>query len=377
MTESTALEPERLDSAESWGFTSPNGGLQMQSPNQVAAAARELGTIGAMVTAAQSRPRDEFACVQRIAAACQRPALAEESIYDFPRAGERVTGPSATFARFLAAQWGNLRYAIDVIEDSPEKRQVRGWAHDLQTNVMCAYEHTFSKKIQRKSRKTGQATEWILTEDERELREMTARWGGLLVRNALLALIPPDVVDKALATCAQTKRAVAEKALRENRQDATHRMLFEFGKLGVTPELVEGFLGHPLDVLSAEELTTLRGIKTAIDQGQAAREDFFALKSGASIEGQSIVEGLKAKVAAAVETPAEVQRVVEPWITGAQNQAIQAAVVDGKIAEAHVHEYRKRCGLGKGAKMTGAQADEFLAMIHDGRVHTLVDDGIR
>lgn len=365
-----------LDTPESWGFTQQTA-LETRSPQEVAAAARELGTIAAMVQAAQTRPRNEYRCVQRIAAACARPELADDAIYDFQRGGEQVTGPSATFARFLAAQWGNLRFAIEVVDDKPESRQIRGWAHDLETNTRAEYDHTFSKKIQRKDRKTG-VTSWRLTEDERELREMTARWGALLVRNALLSLIPPDVVDKALRACALTRKQAAEKTLKENRSDATHRILFALAKHGVDQAMVEALLGHGVESLNAEELAKLRGINTALEQGQISREDVFEVSAGkGSAAGQAIVDQLRATEAKVVQTPADVAKVDPEWITLEMSQAIQEAVAQGKCSDAHLHEYRKRCQLGKGAKMKYAQAREFLDMIKDGRVHTLVDDGIR
>ena len=50
-------------------------------------------------------------------------------------------------------------------------------------------------------------TEWTVP-DERDLRELTNRRGAICVRNAILALVPPDLVEDAMATADQTLEAL-------------------------------------------------------------------------------------------------------------------------------------------------------------------------
>lgn len=359
------------EGAPNWGFV-PEIAPTAQTPATVAAAARELGVISAMVQSAQAHPRHEFAVVQRIRVACERLELAQKATYRMKRGGEDISGPSAQFARFLASVWGNLRFGIEIVDDTPTSRHIRGSAHELQSNTYASFDHCFQKRVQRKDRRTG-VTSWVDTEDEAAIREMTARWGALLVRNAILALIPPDVVDKAQATCASTLQLWAEKRLSKNREDATHSLLVRFDRVGVSAENIEQFLEHSLSAITGEELAKLEQILLAIREGQASRSDFFDLRPAVSAEGAAIVETLQAQIATAEKDgPAKPL----PWVSAEQMQAINQAISTGACNDRHVAAYRRSIGLGKGAKMTGAQADDLIAMIRDGRVSTLIDDGV-
>jgi hypothetical protein len=155
--------------------------------------------IEGAIVIARRFPRDEEAARARVMASCSRPTFAALATYAYPRGGKTVEGPSVRLAREIARSWGNLRYGCDMIHDDPETRTVRGWAWDVETNTRESQDATFAKLIFRKQ------GGWIVP-DERELRELTGKHGSLCVRNCLLHVLPPDLIEDALATAARTLR---------------------------------------------------------------------------------------------------------------------------------------------------------------------------
>lgn len=60
---------------------------------------------GAMVIAKRF-PRDEVESFNRIMQSCKRKSLAESAMYEYPRGGTKVSGPSIRLAEAMAQNWG-------------------------------------------------------------------------------------------------------------------------------------------------------------------------------------------------------------------------------------------------------------------------------
>src|SRR6185295_15732166 len=101
--------------AEATLVKEPTNPFALQNRNQNTAVAERATTAGvisrqaqevqaAMVMAKQF-PRDEIRAWDRIMKACERPKLAEESQYSFPKGGANVSGPSIRLAEVLAQNW--------------------------------------------------------------------------------------------------------------------------------------------------------------------------------------------------------------------------------------------------------------------------------
>lgn len=248
----------------------------------IQASGNELATAGAAASAqheiqsaiiiAKKIPRNETQCWQKLMTASSRPTFAENAEYRFPRGKKEdgtpnyVTGPSVNLAREAARIWGNIRFGLSMLRDDEESRLIRGWAWDVETNTKVEVEDDFQKLIQRK--KDGQ-TVWIVP-DERDLRELTNRRGAILVRNAILQVLPQDLIEDAMYRCAQT----CEKHVQEDPDKAQKRLLVDFGALRVTVEMLEKKLGHPFVQSSAKELAELRGICTSIQDGNTTWAEY-------------------------------------------------------------------------------------------------------
>lgn len=236
------------------------------------AIAREKAEIEAALTVAMVRPRRDQDCALRIFDACKRPSFARGAVYSFPRAGGKVSGPSVKLARDMAAKWGNIQHGIRVVSMDDEWVHIVGWAWDLQTNTKVQMEGQFKKLIQRKGG-------WVQP-DERDLRELVNKHGAIAVRNAILQLIPSDIVEEAFERCCEVQVKAARGELKgpQTAEQAMRAIAEGFIPMGVTTEMIERLLKHDLKVgsVSPEELTELRRIYRSMADGNSKREDHFS-----------------------------------------------------------------------------------------------------
>jgi len=239
----------------------------------VAATAREEAEIKAAIVLARRFPRDENAAYTRIIKACKRPSFAEGAMYSFPRGNQIVTGPSVQLAREIARCWGNIRFGLRVVSIDDQMVHIRGYAYDAETNAYVEAEDKFSKLIYRRGRG------WVQP-DERELRELINRRGAILIRNCILQVVPSDIVEDAQRVVQETLRKAAQGEIDQNRDDAIRRLALAFDGLGVSTEVLERYLGHPLSAITAEEIAHLRGVYKSIVDGHTRTVDHFDLSNG-------------------------------------------------------------------------------------------------
>jgi hypothetical protein len=174
-------------------------------------------------------------------------------------------------ARAFAAAWGNVLYGVEVAMDTEEKRRLRGWAWDLQTNTRVMMEDEFLKLVQRKQKdETGKVTgpaQWV-TPDERDLRELTNRRGAILERNCLLKLLPPDRADEGATRCMIAEEGEIAGYDKPAFAETVKGAIAAFGKLGVSETQVLARV-HKKDLASmtASDIVKLRAIMRGIDGG--------------------------------------------------------------------------------------------------------------
>jgi len=234
---------------------------------------KELATAGAAAAAqheiqsaiiiARKFPRNEDLCFQKLMRSASRPSFAEDATYSFPRGDKEVTGPSVNLAREAARIWGNIRFGLYVVRDDEDTRLIRGFAYDVESNTKVEVEDDFKKLIQRKVKDSNPPrTEWLIP-DERDLRELTNRRGAILLRNALLQVLPKDLIEDALFACSETLKKDAD----QNPEGTRKRLLVDFGSLNITVDQIEQKLGHPFSQSTPAEIVELRGICKSIIDG--------------------------------------------------------------------------------------------------------------
>lgn len=245
----------------------------------VSAVAREEAEMKTAIVLARANPRNELDCYNRLLKSCCRASFADKSLYSFPRGDKLVEGPSVWMAREAARIWGNIRSGLRVVTADDTTVHIKGYAYDLQSNTYVETEDRFSKLIQRKDRKTGEVR-W-LKPDERDLRELINRRGAICVRNAILQLLPADVIEDAVVQSNETLAKAADGDLKADRETTIRRLVMAFSEHQVNTEMLAAHLGHPIELLTDTELARLRMIYTAIKDGQATRDDYFVVPGAA------------------------------------------------------------------------------------------------
>lgn len=233
-----------------------------------AAMARERHELQASFTMAHQFPREVEKAWNMALTICGQAAFARDAIYSYPRGGSTIEGPSVQLARELARYWGNIRYGVRVVAMDTDWIHLQGYCMDLEANTQITLEDKFKNLIFRK--KKG----WIRP-DERDLRELLNRRGAILERNCVLKTLPHMWVEQAMERIKATLNAASKGDLATSPDMVIEQLLAGFSTLGVTPEMLERKLGHPLAELGPKELTGLRGIYASLRDGQTERADHF------------------------------------------------------------------------------------------------------
>ncbi len=228
---------------------------------------RYLQEVQGMVFMAKQYPRDTFQSWQRIKEACSRKSLAEVASYEYPRGGEKVSGPSIRLAEVLAQNWGNMTYGVTELEQNAGESTCMAYAWDLETNVRA--EKTFTVKHERKAR--GRIKK---LNDPRDVYEMVANLGARRQRACILAVIPKDITDAAVEECEKTLMGDNKEPI----ADRLKKMLDKFSEFGVTQEMIEKKQGYRFESFTEKDVLSLGKIYNSIKDGMGKREDYFEVE---------------------------------------------------------------------------------------------------
>lgn len=231
-------------------------------------ATRQSEQVKAALFSAKQFPRDQQLSFNRIIQACKRKKLAEEAIYEFPKGGSKVNGPSIRLAEVLAQNWGNMEYGVIELEQTNGVSKMESYAWDIETNTRRSM--IFNVKHERKAK--GRIDK---LDDPRDVYELTANMGARRVRACILGVIPGDIVDAAMEQCRQTLIDGYDEPL----ADRIRKALLKFQeKYGVTKEMVEEFLGCNQESFTENDYLRLAGVWKSLTDNMAKREDYFKIK---------------------------------------------------------------------------------------------------
>ena len=234
-------------------------------------ASRAIAEAQGKLVIAKRFPRDEVQAYNRVAQACQRKGIAEKAFYSYNRGGGTVSGPTIRFAEELARCWGNIDYGIKELSQDEGKSEMQAYAWDLETNAQSVQNFT-NPHI----REVGGKAK-VLT-SQRDIYEINANMGARRLRSRILAIIPTDLVDMAIAECKKTLAGNNDEPL----IDRVKKMVVAFGKIGVTQEQIEKRLGRKVDTMTVDDFTDYIGIYNAIKQGESKIADWFEAEKVAS-----------------------------------------------------------------------------------------------
>ena len=252
--------------------------------------------IDIQISTAKKYPRVVEDSLNKIVAlATVNPQTANECFYSLRRngadGGNTIEGPSVRLAEIVAASWGNLRVASQIIGNDGKFITARGICHDLETNVAVASE--VRRRITDKYGKTYNDDMQVVTGNAA---------GAIAFRNSVFKVVPKAVICNAIAEI--KKSMIADTA--QNFEETKNKMFAVFAKKGVTKEMIFAYF----EISAEEEITPeivaeLRTTYTAIKEGQATAEELFikpyndkqeAAKT--SVKGSSAAERLAKAMAA-------------------------------------------------------------------------------
>ena len=219
---------------------------------------------------AKNFPRDEHLAYAKVMQACKRRSLAEKAIYSYPRSGSTISGPSIRLAEELARCWGNVDFGIKELSQKDGESEMSAYCWDMETNTMSS--QTFVVAHVRDTKK-GQVR---LTE-QRDIYENNANMAGRRLRARILAILPPDLVEAAVAECKKTLAGDNDIPI----ADRINKMVASFAKFGVKIDTLEKRLGRKIDTMTTEDICEYAGIYNSLKDGNSSISDWFDVKLNA------------------------------------------------------------------------------------------------
>lgn len=254
----------------------------------VALSAVDRAAIDVQVATAKRYPRSvDKALKEALTLATLDEETAASMFYALPRSGKTIEGPSARLAEIMAYSWGNLRVDADIVAEDKTHVTAMGTCFDLEKNV--AVRVRVKRRITDKKGKR-------LNEDMIGVTSNAAI--SIALRNSVFKVIPAALIRR-IYLAARTASLGKGGTITQKRQKA----LEWFGKLGVQPEQVFQVLDvKGIDDIGEEQLITLRGLRTAIQEGETTVEQAFGREQHS--EGtDELNQALKAKAAADAQQP--------------------------------------------------------------------------
>lgn len=258
---------------------------QASSVTTEAMVSRQAQEVQAAMVIAKKFPRDVYAAFDRIKKACERRLLAENAVYEYPRGGSKVSGPSIRLAEALAQNWGNIDYGIMELEQKAGESSVMAYAWDLETNTRQT--KIFTVKHERKAK--GTVTK---LNDPRDIYEMVANQGARRVRACILGVIPGDIVDAAVDMCQKTLISGHKEPLEDRLRSAFSLFKKEFG---ITKEMIQEYIGSNVDAFTEQDFLKIGRIYTSLRDGMAKKEDYFNVKATGATKSKAEEEFKKQK----------------------------------------------------------------------------------
>ena len=237
--------------------------------------AREMTEVQSRMVIAKKFPRDQSKAMDLILNACQRPGLAEKSLYVYSRGGTEIAGPSIRLAEAMAQAWGNLEFGVREIEQRQGESTVEAFAWDLETNTRQV------KVFQVSHIRTSKRGSTMLT-DPRDIYEMVANNGARRVRACILGIIPGDVTEAAVAQCDKTLATKTDVT-----PERIKSMVAAFADSGVTLAMIEKRIQRHLDKITPAQFVSLGKILNSMKDGMSTVETWFEAEQAAAPTGNA------------------------------------------------------------------------------------------
>lgn len=273
--------------------------------SSTAVAAQAEAMVKARATVALARPRDMDKVRVAMLKECRRPGFAQVARYSIPRAGKRIEGPSIKFAEAVLRIMGNIVVRDIIVYDDAAKRIIEVETVDLETNASVSTTVSLDKAVERRTLKSGETAlssrlnstgqmVYLIAAREDDTVQKSAILKSKAMRTNILRLFPGDILEECMD---QVQRTQAD----EDAQDpeaGRKKIVDGFFEIGVKPDHLKAYLGHPIDECSPPEMAHLRALFRAIRDGETtwAEASNIDPKTGEVKDPGSKVEGIKERL---------------------------------------------------------------------------------
>jgi hypothetical protein len=258
-----------------------------------AMAAAAQASIQARYIVALQRPRDLMAARAALMEQAERPTFAEAAIYRLPREKwdpdlwKRVQivieGPTIRFAEAARLAFKNIVTEVQIVHEDEQLRLILVTTTDLESNVTETGPVTVrkTKEVQKtykgavvlsqRANSQGQIL-YTVASSPSDVDQATNSAIARVKRNQILALIPANLKQDAIAACKLTLSNQTKQQLAATQRAASKA----YADMGVPDAQITEYLGHPISDATADELQNLRGIAVAIRDGMTTWKDVHA-----------------------------------------------------------------------------------------------------
>lgn len=236
----------------------------------LALTAIDRGQMDVQIATAKANPRSITAARREaLSLATLDENVAGSCFYSLPRSGKTIEGPSARLAEIITYSWGNIRAEADIVAIDDKFVTAMGTCLDLERNT--GYRVRVKRRItDRHGRRYND-----------DMIGVTSNAAiSIALRNCVFKTVPRALWETVYE--AARKASLGQGGtITQKRQNA----LEWFAKTGLSEAQVCEMLGvKGVDDIGEEELITLRGLKTAIKDGETSVEQILR-KSGSPSEG--------------------------------------------------------------------------------------------
>lgn len=226
---------------------------------------QDKAMIDQQVATAKAYPRSIKRATENIVALVSMDKeTAETCNYALPRGGKVVTGPTVHLAKMIYQQWGNLRIEAKVIGTDQTHVTSQAIAFDLETNIAVKVEIKRSIVDSKGKRYNN------------DMITVTGNAGNsIALRNAVFAVIPKAVVDKAIKA---SKEVITGDISDQTKFNLRKKQVLDGFKetYKVTEEELLAAIGkNSIDHLTGDDLIVLIGIGQALKDGDTTVEETF------------------------------------------------------------------------------------------------------
>lgn len=185
---------------------------------------------------------------------------ASSMFYVLPRGGKKIEGPSVRLAEVVGSCWGNCRFGARIVATDDKFVTAQGMCFDLEKNISAAVE--VKRRI---TNKNG-----VRFNDDMIQTTSNAAC-SIALRQAIFKVIPfalvKGIYDQARLTSLGKSDSMADRRA---------KMLGWFLKVGVSEKQVLATIErNGPEEITIDDLITLKGLATAIKDGETTIEEAF------------------------------------------------------------------------------------------------------